>query len=257
MKKRKEKSHELFWSVVAAIIIIVLIGLNLPEEEKQQEKQKITLNNGQFLFYKTTNEKTPVIIVLHGTRQDSEVWFETNPQGAFVEKAAEKGYAIIAPESKNPFCEEIKQWDTKKNSTDLEFFDEILNWIWLTENLDSERIYIAGISNGGIMASRLAEERGKNIRAIMIHSGTHADNAKIENNLCYYQYTINQTTISPNHPRTMLIHGTNDTIIPYEHTLEYYNSLKGTGIGVILIPKINGDHYWYEEYNDLILSWFT
>ncbi len=256
-KKRKQKSHELFWAFVAAVLIIILIGLNLPEEKQEIHKEKISLRDRNFIFLKENVEKSPVIIVLHGTRQDSEVWFQNNPQGAFVEKAVEKGYAIIAPDSKTPFCEEVRQWDVRDNSTDLEFFDEIFNWIWFREDLDSEKIYVAGISNGGTMASKLAEQRGNNIRAIMIHSATNAKNAKITNGTCYFQYFPNQTAISANHPRTMLIHGTNDTIISYENSLAYFNSLKEAGIGVVLIPKIDGDHFWYEEYNDLILSWFN
>lgn len=261
-KKRKrgnKTNYKLLIIFIALLIVIFVLGIIYTTQEKKPviEKQYLSLKDRDFIFLKNNSEKSPVIIVLHGTGQDYQVWFQQNPQATFVQKAVEEGYAIIAPDSKSPFCEGVKQWDFSKNSTDLDFFDDIFNWIWLRQDLDSDRIYVAGISNGGYMASRLAEERGSNIKAVIIHSAGHADNALANNQSCYVEYQTKETTISPNHPRTMLIHGTNDTIIPYQSSISYFDSLKKTGKGVVLIPKIDADHFWFEDYDQIMLNWFS
>lgn len=240
------------------IIIYFSYSFNLFKGKSEIIKEEIKIGDRSFIFSKKVGvEKAPVIIVLHGGLQDSSVWFEENSQGLFVKNAIEEGYAIIAPDSLFPLCEGIKQWDYRKDSSDLIFFDEIFNWIWFREDLNSDDIYVAGISIGGFMASRLANHYGQNIKAIAVHSGGNADNIDLDpNNLCYVEYNFGETKIKEGHPRTLIIHGTNDSIIPYETSVAYYSSLKKAGVGVKLIPKQDEEHYWYSEYNGLVLEWF-
>ena len=108
------------------------------------------------------------------------------------------------------------------------------------------------------MTSRLAQHYGNAIDAIAIHSGGNADNIFLDpTGLCYVEYTYLFTDIKSDHPRTLLIHGDNDSIIPIETSLKYYEALKEAGRGVKLIVKEQGEHNWYSEYNDEILSWFN
>lgn len=261
--------------IVVGIVVVLIIGylvmsLLSGSDDKEDDssisniytseliKEDIKYGDRSFIFAKKSDaEKVPVIIVLHGGKQDSNVWFEDNAQGRFVDEALEKGYAIISPDSIEPLCPDVKQWDYTENSTDFELFDYIFNWIWFREDLDADNVYVTGISIGGFMSSRLANHYGRNIKAIAIHSGGNADHVFVSpSNKCYIEYNFNNNKISPDHARTLIIHGTNDTIIPYEVAIAYYNALKEAGTGVKLIPKENAGHTWFEDYNKYIFDWF-
>jgi poly(3-hydroxybutyrate) depolymerase len=222
-------------------------------------KKVVIIGDRQFIFAKEGNStNAPVIIFLHGGAQDNNIWFAENDQALIVKEALDKGYAVIAPDSLKPLCENVKQWDYRKNSSDLVFFDDIFNYIWSRDDLDSDRIYISGISIGGFMASRLAEHYGDSINAIAIYAGGNADNLFVDpTNLCYVEYGYNFTSIRADHPRTLLIHGDNDTTIPIEAPLKYYEALKEAGRGAKMIIKVQGEHRWYPEYNEDILNWFN
>jgi poly(3-hydroxybutyrate) depolymerase len=253
------------WAILLALIVFAVYSLVYKANKEDLNvsgiiiKEKVKIGDREFIFSKYEGVKNaPVIILLHGGAQDDNVWFNENGQALIVESAINKGYAVIAPDSVRPLCENVKQWDYRENSSDLAFFDEILNYIWSKDDLDSDRIYVAGISIGGFMASRLAEHYGDSINAIAITSGGNADNLVVyPPSLCYVEYNYNLTNIKPDHPRTLLIHGDNDTIIPIEAALNYYGALKEAGRGAKIIVKEQGEHHWYPEYNDAILDWFN
>jgi dipeptidyl aminopeptidase/acylaminoacyl peptidase len=251
--------------ILLALIISLVYFFILNKTDKKDlsvsniTKEEVKIGGREFIFSKDENVKNaPVIIFLHGGAQDDNIWFSENDQALIVKSALNKGYAVIAPDSLRPLCGGVKQWDYRENSSDLSFFDDILNYIWSRDDLDSDRIYIAGISIGGFMASRLAEHYGDNINAIAISSGGNAENLVVyPPDFCYVEYNYNLTNIKPDHPRTLLIHGDNDTTIPIEASLNYYEALKKAGRGAKIIIKKQGEHHWYPEYNDDILNWFN
>jgi poly(3-hydroxybutyrate) depolymerase len=252
--------------IVLLALIISVVYLFVPDNINKKAlnvsnitKEEVRLGDREFIFSKDENVKnSPVIIFLHGGAQDDNIWFAENDQASIVKDALNRGYAVIAPDSLAPLCAGVKQWDYRENSSDFTFFDGIFNYIWSRDDLDSDRIYVAGISIGGFMASRLAEHYGDNINAIAIHSGGNANSLFVDPaNLCYVEYNYNFTDIKPDHPRTLLIHGDNDTIIPIEASLKYYQALKEAGRGAKLIVKEDGEHSWYPEYNNNILNWFN
>jgi poly(3-hydroxybutyrate) depolymerase len=263
IKKREITNKKNVKIYLLILLFALLIGAALLyffnfKEKRGIVKEVISIDERQFIFSKKADaENAPVIIVLHGSAQNSTAWFEGNPQGDFVKMAIDQGYAIIAPEALSPFCPAFKQWDFRENSSDIGFFDDIFKWIGLREDLDSERIYVIGISVGGFMASRLAHHYGSDIKAVAIHSAGNADNVVAVPQSCFMQYNYNLSYIKPDHARTLLIHGTNDTIVPFEMSLYYYYSLKQGGRGAVLVPQLGEDHYWFDTYNGVILGWFS
>lgn len=273
---RPKKSRKTLWiilGIIAALIIVglliyILFAMNIRDDENDQQipvenitiiKEDVLINGRSFIFSKRSDsEDAPVIIFLHGGMQSSSIWFEDNFQAEIVKTAIDRGYAVIAPDSGIPLCKDVKQWDYTIDSTDFEFFDGIFNWIWDRQDLNNDDVYVAGISIGGFMASRLAEHYGRNIKAIAVHSGGDADYIWVSpSNNCYIQYDYNKTNIGPEHARTLIIHGTEDEIIPYEIATTYYSDLQKSGVGVKFIPKQGAGHAWINEYNDYILEWFN
>ncbi|MCX7001524.1 MAG: hypothetical protein NT106_14710 [Candidatus Sumerlaeota bacterium] len=82
-------------------------------------------------------------------------------QKTFPQEALRADYAILAPDSGETPRSGVRQWDCMhrivERSEDLLFFRDLLNWVKKNDwaRLDAGRVYVAGISSGGFMASRL------------------------------------------------------------------------------------------------------
>ena len=74
---------------------------------------------------------------------------------------------------------------------------------------------------------------------------------------CDVSFNTDVPSISTNHPRTLIIHGSGDNLVPFEAARAYDKGLTNAGIEHKLIVKEGGRHTWYPEYNDAILSWFS
>lgn len=216
----------------------------------------------------SASSKLPVIIVIHGRTQSNGIWFDySKHQGIFTQKAINLGYAVIAPDSIEPTCPGEKHWAyTTGDTVDLQFFNNIFAWIENNPNLDSSRVYIAGISSGGFMTSRLALNIGTSkIKGVVVHSAGDADYSSITSaNNC--NTALNQnipTNIPSTHPKTLLINGINDQLDPVIMGENYYSALTTAGISANIIKVNCGSgtehlicHDWFNENDYTILNFF-
>lgn len=89
--------------------------------------------------------------------------------------------------------------DNKSNADDFGFVEAMINQISSEYNIDKDRIYACGYSNGGMFAYGLANFKSELIAAIASVSGTMVD-----------------FDGSTSHPMPVLdLHGTNDGVVPY------------------------------------------
>lgn len=158
------------------------------------------------------NKKTPlpVVLVLHGGYGNAKY----AEKQTWMSKTADKhGFIIIYPEaligSYNPEAKlKYQHWnggprvDPKKsqNVDDVGFISAMLDKLERDFSVDSKRIYVAGISNGGTMAYRLACQLSDRIAAIA-------------------PVATNQLSIkcNPNRPVSIIhIHGEQDIFVPFK-----------------------------------------
>lgn len=133
----------------------------------------------------------------------------------------------------------IGSWTEGSTSDDLGFVDELINDISTNYNIDLERVYACGYSNGGFFSQELACNLSNKIAAI----GTVAANMS----------TRTRDNCNPSHPTPIItISGTNDDVVTYDGTdpegqishdavLNYWVSYNQTDVSPILtdIPNIN------------------
>ena len=101
--------------------------------------------------------------------------------------------------------------DNKSDADDFGFVEAIINKVSSQYNIDVERIYSAGYSNGGIMAYGLANYRSDLIAAVASVSGAMLD-------------CIGSTS----HPMPVVhLHGTSDGVLPYNGSNDW-NSVQST-----------------------------
>ena len=134
--------------------------------------------------------------------------------------------------------------DNKSDADDFGFVESMITEISSQYNVDMERIYAAGYSNGGMMAYGLANYKSDLIAAVASVSGVMLD-----------------CTGSTNHPMPVVhLHGTLDGVLPYngssdwssaQSTLDYWINFNNT----ITIPTVSIDnsggmsieHYVYDQ----------
>ena len=134
--------------------------------------------------------------------------------------------------------------DNKSNADDFGFVESIISEISSQYNVDLERVYAAGYSNGGMMAYGLANYKSDLIAAVASVSGAMLD-------------CIGSTS----HPMPVVhLHGTYDGVLPYngssdwssvQSTLDYWINFNNT----ITSPTVSNDnsggmsieHYIYDQ----------
>lgn len=133
-------------------------------------------------------QKYPAIIALHGGGGSGQ---QCEKSYALTNWANKNGYIMVYPDGvKKKGLIKLRTWNagtccgnaSENNVNDVEFISLILDDLVKNYFSDSEKIFVVGMSNGGMMAYKLACEIPNKIRGIAVVSGTMVTN-KIYNNL--------------------------------------------------------------------------
>jgi len=103
-------------------------------------------------------------------------------------------------------------WDFGSNEDDIGFTQAMISTIAMDYNIDRQRIYACGMSNGGFFSYRLACELSNTFAAVASVTGSFTDEM------------LANCSPTRNVP-VMEVHGTDDLIVPY-------NGLAGTAIPI-------------------------
>ena len=139
--------------------------------------------------------------------------------------------------------------DNKSTADDLGFVEAMIDDISSNYNIDSERVYASGYSNGGMMAYGLANYKSNLITAVASVSGAMLDCAG---------------TISRPVP-VIHLHGTSDGVIPFngsseyssvQSTLDYWINFNNTSVNPVISTYsdqgMSIEHYLYNNGDDNI-----
>jgi polyhydroxybutyrate depolymerase len=148
----------------------------------------------------------PVVLVLHGALMNGPImeWF-----CGVSKKADEAGFIAVYPDGTGPGGT-LYTWNAgvfpgnlnPKRADDVAFIGTLLDELPYLVHVDRKRVYVAGMSNGAMMAYRLAVEMPKRIAAVCAIAGVVA----LEH-------------AEPKSPMPILhIHGTRDSLVPYDGT---------------------------------------
>ncbi len=148
----------------------------------------------------------PMIIALHGTG-GSAAQFEADY--GFSRKADEAGFVAVYPDgvaSTNRL--RLRTWNAgaccdyamKNGIDDVSFINGLIDKMAANYRIDPERVYVTGMSNGGMMAYRLAAELSGKIAAI----------APVSCSMVY-----SPAASQPRHVPVLHLHSVLDSIVPY------------------------------------------
>lgn len=181
----------------------------------------------------------PLVVAFHGILIDSK---DLMPLYTRLNDTAEAHKFIIAyPNAID------RSWglSPEKIEADLAMFDALLAELKKHYKIDSQRIYVLGMSNGGYFSHLLARERSQTIAAAASHSGPLGL----------------QTLLGVRAPRkfpVLIIHGDKDPIFPVAFAQENRDKYtrEGHEVKYVEVPQLG--HMWATEakINETIWEFF-
>ncbi len=157
------------------------------------------------------NLSVPLVFELHGggvyiEDMTGESGLKT-PYKLWMDIADSEKFIVVYPEGLNGSYEKPTWHDCRANATvysnadDVQFIAILIDEFKSSYNIDSNRIYVSGTSNGGLMALRLAVELSDKITAVAATAAAMPDSS---------------ACIQPVNPISVLfMNGTDDNHLPY------------------------------------------
>lgn len=216
------------------------------EDLTTQEDIPLQLPRSYILYVPTTynpETPTPLVLSLHGRGANH---FSQAGSSGFNAVAEEYGFIVVYPQAydpnfNNPTLADAV-WNYNLNTPvftslpwdDDVFLDNVADDIATTLNIDMNRLYVNGLSNGGYMTHHLACTRGDRYAAF----AAVAANAP---------FGLGQLCQEGVHAPIMLYHGTEDTISPWEGASVIHPE---TGENVFLLAPIPNSLAFWVDQND-------
>lgn len=262
--KFKHFSKKLLQSGLIILFIIMAFGSCFPEKAKEScfdnKNAETILHDGlmrEYILYIPESydgsREVPLLFNFHGFGGSAEdfmtyadmrpiaekdTFILVYPQGSCLDGYAHWNASLPSPENKS-------------NADDLGFISELLDKLLSNYNIDAERVYACGFSNGAMFSYALSCYRSELFAAVGSVSGTMLE---IGGNC------------TPEHPMPVIeFHGTNDEVIPYtgsndyasvEEVLEYWKAFNQTDEAIVTnITDNNGNsiqHYVFTNGNNKV-----
>jgi len=151
------------------------------------------------------HRRLPVVLAFHGGGGSAENQARVS---GFGDLADEQGFLVVYPNGTGRWFERAFTWNgggccgyaQQQNVDDVGFVRALIGQLELEFSIDPHRIFATGLSNGGIMAYRLACEAADLIAAIAPVAGTQM-----------------AADCRPTEPVSVIhVHGTEDQHVPYD-----------------------------------------
>jgi polyhydroxybutyrate depolymerase len=137
--------------------------------------------------------RRPVVVDLHGHAEGA---IRHAAATRFAELGARQGFITVTPQGSGM----LARWHIEAGSADVRFLLDLLDTLAARDDVDAARIYLTGMSNGGVMATSLAAWRSSQIAAIGPVAGIW--NPPVEKSAAAVPAVI--------------VHGTDDRVVRYD-----------------------------------------
>jgi phospholipase/carboxylesterase len=202
------------------------------QRQRNQERSDYTLYIPEDYL---RDKPLPLIIALHGGYGQGYEYIWT-----WLRSARSRGYAVLAPKSFGD------TWDMSTPSIDTRSVLKMLDEISSEYSIDRARIYLTGLSDGGIFTYILGLDQSQLFRSLAPVAGV-------------LHQAVDQTLRQGRGKDTpiFVVHGVHDFIFPVSFTRQTCKLLKDIGYQVTYeeLPEW-GHAYPYSINERLVLPWF-
>ena len=211
--------------------------------------------NRQYLQYVPSSydgtSSTPLMLNFHGYGDVASNFINDADMRALAESDT---FILAYPQGS--YLEGVPHWnpcpidaDNKSTTDDLGFVEALVNEISSQYAINSQRIYAAGYSNGGMMAYGLSHHKSDLFAAVASVSGVMLD-----------------CEGPPSHPMPIVhLHGTSDGVIPYygdsfyksaQYVVDYWVGFNNTSTNAAVNSDNSGgltiEHYTYSQGDSMV-----
>ena len=205
--------YTLFFMIV---FVIIMVGCRkVGNSQMNDEVNTISVDgvDREFILYiPSTYDSTdavPLMLNFHGWTMSASDQMNLSDMRTLSDS---ENFIIVYPQGvkfrNRPFGSthwNVGSWTTGSTSDDIGFVDKLIDHISVNYNIDLERIYACGYSNGGFFSHELACNLSNKIAAI----GTVSANMS----------TRTRDNCNPSHPTPVVtVSGTNDNEVSYDGT---------------------------------------
>lgn len=193
--------------------------------------ETITHNNlvREYLLYipenYTDSEAIPIVFSLHGAGGSKESQYELSQ---FNQLADDEGFILVTPEATSMGL--LTFWNQNSNpnrADDVGFINTLIDEVASRYNIDLDRVYIAGSSNGAFMGLEIACQLSDKIAAVAAVKG--------------YMTPEQISACNPNTPTSIIqMHGTEDPLVPYdgvEATIQFWSTFNQTNTSPVTTTR--------------------
>jgi len=161
----------------------------------------------------------PLVIALHGGGGSADRFEKDVSEGTITAAVESRGVVLVTPDGKD------KRWNDGRPEIfgndpmydDVGFISSLIDSMIQNYNIDPSRVYVTGISNGGLMSFRLAMDLSNKIAAVAPVTAQVA--------------TEIESLVPENPISMMLINGVDDPLVPYD----------GGCINIVVTNQCSGD----------------
>ena len=162
---------------IAPIIVFAVLVASVVSVGRADDRQTLQVGGATRSYIVRAPElekngvRTPLVIVLHGGGGNAE---NAERMTGFTVKARKEGFVVVYPEGSGRLRHALLTWNAghccgyamKENVDDVAFISALIDKLEQSYLIDDKRIYITGMSNGGMMTHRLGIELSQRIVAI-------------------------------------------------------------------------------------------
>jgi polyhydroxybutyrate depolymerase len=118
-----------------------------------------------------SKKKVPLVMVLHGGGGSADHAMKVSD---FSQKAMKEGFVVVYPNGSGRMKDKLLTWNAghccgfgmRNKIDDVAFLSEVIDQVAENYSVDTKRVYVTGMSNGGMMTHKLAMERPDKVTAI-------------------------------------------------------------------------------------------
>ena len=149
--------------------------------------------------------KIPLIIAMHGGGGKAKGMIALT-KGRFNELADKHGFLVVYPQGLGKSWNDGRQdpisYAHKNDIDDIGYLSKIIRRMIKEYKVDSDRVFVTGISNGGFMSIRVSRELADQVKAVAVVCAAIPLNTK-------------DAHVDAQSMNTLLINGTTDPLVPY------------------------------------------
>lgn len=122
----------------------------------------------RLVLHRRESRPRPVVVAFHGTGDSPEAMVEYT---GLDRLAARHGFLLVVPSGRGRTWRTVDVGDLDEHA-DVRFFDRIVADLSRRYEVDRERVYVVGMSDGGRFAQLLAAARPRTVAAVVAHSAS-------------------------------------------------------------------------------------